>query len=73
MITEKSAAVNTLAYHTSNPVNAFALLASLKNGATVRCARCRKLVNYDQVAMLRSKRRRRAIAFCRDCTKGGAR
>lgn len=72
MITEKSAAVNTLAYHTSNPVNAFTLLASLTNGATVRCARCQHLVNYDQVAVLRSRRRRQAIAFCRQCAQGGA-
>lgn len=50
--------------------NAFALLANLANGATVRCARCRKLVDYEQIAVLRSKRLRAAIAFCWACAGG---
>jgi len=52
--------------------NAFALLAALTNGSTVRCARCRKLIDYEQVAVLRSRRRRQAIAICRTCAQGGA-
>jgi len=52
--------------------NPFSLLAALNAGASVRCARCQKLTNYDQAAVLRSRRRRAAIAICRTCAQGGA-